>query len=32
MAQALHANQAPPNKIGFIFMLAGDTGEASIGQ
>jgi hypothetical protein len=32
MVQSLHANQAPLNKIGFIFMVAGATGEASIGQ
>lgn len=27
--KALQANQAPPNKIGFIFMLAGDTGTSN---
>jgi hypothetical protein len=27
--KALRANQAPPNKIGFIFMLAGDTGTSN---
>ena len=26
---ALEAKQAPPNKIGFIFMLAGDTGTSN---
>jgi hypothetical protein len=26
---ALQAKQAPPNKIGFIFMLAGDTGTSN---
>ena len=25
-SKALRANQTPPNKIGFVFMLAGDTG------
>jgi hypothetical protein len=27
--KALRANQTPPNKIGFIFMLAGDTGTSN---
>jgi hypothetical protein len=27
--KALQAKQAPPNKIGFIFMLAGDTGTSN---
>ena len=27
--KALEAKQAPPNKIGFIFMLAGDTGTSN---
>ena len=27
--KALQANQGPPNKIGFIFMLAGDTGTSN---
>jgi len=27
--KALQANQAPPNTIGFIFMLAGDTGTSN---
>jgi hypothetical protein len=27
--KALQANQSPPNKIGFIFMLAGDTGTSN---
>ena len=27
--KALQAKQAPPNKVGFIFMLAGDTGTSN---
>jgi hypothetical protein len=27
--KALQANQTPPNKIGFIYMLAGDTGTSN---